>query len=62
MAMLDIAYIRTNPDKVKLAAEQKLADADIDRLLALDSEAQASGFLGLYRVKQPEFYRFLIFV
>jgi hypothetical protein len=31
MAMLDIAYIRTNPGKVKLAAEQKLMDVDIDR-------------------------------
>lgn len=36
--MLDISYIRANPDKVKLAAEQKLIDVDIDRLLLLDTQ------------------------
>lgn len=42
--MLDIAYIRANPDKVKLAAEQKLIDLDVDRLLALDAEIRKHNF------------------
>jgi seryl-tRNA synthetase len=42
--MLDIAYIRANPDKVKLAAEQKLMDVDVDRLLALDAEIRTLNF------------------
>lgn len=34
--MLDIKYIRTNSDKVKEAAKNKLVKVDIDRLLELD--------------------------
>jgi seryl-tRNA synthetase len=36
--MLDIKYIRENPDKVKAACKNKNVDADIDALLALDAE------------------------
>lgn len=36
--MLDIAFIRQNPDAVKKAVKDKLMDADIDRLLELDAE------------------------
>lgn len=42
--MLDIAYIRANPDKVKLAAKQKMMDVDVDRLLALDAEIRKLNF------------------
>jgi seryl-tRNA synthetase len=44
MTMLDIAYIRANPNKVKLAAEQKLMSIDVDRLLALDAEIRKFNF------------------
>ena len=51
--MFDIAYIRANPDKVKLAAEQKLMDVDIDRLLALDAEIRKFNFqIGTLRSKR----------
>lgn len=36
--MLDIAFIRQNPDVVKKAVKDKLMDVDIDRLLELDSD------------------------
>lgn len=39
--MLDINLIRQNPDIVKKAARDKLMDADIDRLLALDQGIRA---------------------
>ena len=39
--MLDINFIRENPEKVKLAAEQKLIETDIDRLLELDGAIKA---------------------
>ena len=34
--MLDIKYIRENPDFIKEAARRKKFEVDIDRLLALD--------------------------
>ena len=41
--MLDIRYIRDNPDAVKLAAQRKnFPDVDIDRLLALDLDIRAA--------------------
>lgn len=36
--MLDIQFIRENPQKVKLAAEQKNISVDVDALLALDKK------------------------
>jgi seryl-tRNA synthetase len=36
--MLDIDFIRRNPDQVKLAAKRKRFDVDIDRLLSVDAE------------------------
>jgi seryl-tRNA synthetase len=36
--MLDISFIRSNPDTVKQAARNKRVDVDIDKLLALDEE------------------------
>ena len=39
--MLDINFIRNNPEAVKEAARNKLMKVDIDRLLALDSEIRA---------------------
>ncbi|MDR0287893.1 MAG: serine--tRNA ligase [Clostridiales bacterium] len=36
--MLDIKFIRENPEKVKLASIQKLMPVDIDRLLLLDGQ------------------------
>ncbi|NJD02617.1 MAG: hypothetical protein FIA99_08495 [Ruminiclostridium sp.] len=42
--MLDINYIRVNPDKVKLAAEQKLMDIDVDRLLLLDAQIRKMNY------------------
>src|SRR5688500_10702444 len=36
--MLDIKFIRENPDKVREAAKNKKVDVDIDALLALDAE------------------------
>ena len=41
--MLDIAYIRENPDIVKKAAADKRTPVDIDRLLALDAELREGG-------------------
>ncbi|HOX37081.1 MAG TPA: serine--tRNA ligase [Candidatus Brocadiia bacterium] len=35
--MLDIKFIRQNPDLIKQAAQRKRIDADVDRLLAVDS-------------------------
>jgi seryl-tRNA synthetase len=40
--MLDIAYIRQNPDVVKKAAADKRMPADIDRLLELDAQLRES--------------------
>lgn len=39
--MLDISYIRENPDAVKAAVRNKKADVDIDAVLALDDERRA---------------------
>ncbi len=39
--MLDIKFIRENPDKVKEGIQRKGADADINGLLALDEERRA---------------------
>lgn len=36
--MLDIKFIRENPDKVRTAAKNKKVDADVDALLRLDAE------------------------
>ncbi len=36
--MLDIKYIRENPDKVKENSKDRLCDVDIDKLLELDSK------------------------
>ena len=36
--MIDIRFIRENPEKVKQAAEQKLMPVDVDRLLFLDEQ------------------------
>ena len=36
--MLDMRFIRENPDKVKTAIKNKFCDVDIDKLLALDME------------------------
>jgi len=36
--MLDMRFIRENPDKVKTAIRNKFCDVDIDKLLALDRE------------------------
>lgn len=36
--MLDIKFIRENPDKVKTAAKNKKVDVDVDAILALDAE------------------------
>lgn len=36
--MLDIKFIRENPDKVRQAAKNKKVDVDIDSLLSLDAE------------------------
>ena len=36
--MLDIKYIRENPEKVKEAAKNKKVDVDVDALLSLDAE------------------------
>ena len=36
--MLDIKFIRENPEKVKVNCKNRLADVDIDKLLQLDSE------------------------
>jgi seryl-tRNA synthetase len=41
--MLDIAFIRQNPDIIKKAALDKRAPADIDRLLGLDAQLRDSG-------------------
>ncbi|MCX7747575.1 MAG: serine--tRNA ligase [Clostridia bacterium] len=40
--MLDINYIRNNPDIVKKAAQDKLMEVDVDRLLELDSKVRES--------------------
>ncbi len=39
--MLDIKFIRENSDIVKLAAQKKRSDVDIDRLLELDDQRRA---------------------
>ena len=39
--MLDIRFIRQNPDKVKWAAEVKRIDCDVDRLLEVDAKMTA---------------------
>ncbi|MEY4745379.1 MAG: seryl-tRNA synthetase, partial [Candidatus Parcubacteria bacterium] len=39
--MLDIKYIRENPDKVRTAAKNKKVDVDIEALLALDAERRS---------------------
>ena len=36
--MLDIKFIRENPDKVKEACRNKQVQVDIDRLLEMDSQ------------------------
>ncbi|MFC1638775.1 serine--tRNA ligase [Patescibacteria group bacterium] len=36
--MLDIKFIRENPDRVKQAAKERKCDADVDRLLELDEK------------------------
>ena len=36
--MLDIKFIRENPEKVKKAAENKQVEVDIDRLLELEEK------------------------
>lgn len=41
--MLDIAFIRENPEIVKKAAADKRMPVDIDRLLTLDAELRGSG-------------------
>jgi seryl-tRNA synthetase len=41
--MLDVAFIRQNPDIVKKAAADKRMPVDIDRLLALDAELRDGG-------------------
>jgi seryl-tRNA synthetase len=41
--MLDIAFIRENPDVIKKAAADKRMPVDIDRLLALDAELREGG-------------------
>jgi seryl-tRNA synthetase len=41
--MLDIAFIRENPDVVKKAAEDKRMPVDVGRLLALDGELREGG-------------------
>ncbi len=38
--MLDLAFIRANPDIVKDAARRKRANVDIDALLDLDARMQ----------------------
>ncbi|HYH05371.1 MAG TPA: hypothetical protein VEC37_19935, partial [Bacillota bacterium] len=40
--MLDINYIRENPNVVKQAVVNKLMDTDIDRLLELDVQIRES--------------------
>ena len=39
--MLDIKFIRENADIIKLAAQKKRSDVDIDRLLVVDEERRA---------------------
>ncbi|OQB06540.1 MAG: Serine--tRNA ligase [bacterium ADurb.Bin212] len=39
--MLDIKYIRENPDKVKENCKNRLCDVDIDKLLELDSQRRS---------------------
>ncbi|MDR1693535.1 MAG: serine--tRNA ligase [Oscillospiraceae bacterium] len=41
--MLDIAFIRENPEIVKKAASDKRMPVDVDRLLALDAELREGG-------------------
>ena len=42
--MIDIKIIRKNPEKVKLAAEQKLLEVDIDRVLFLDEQLRKMNY------------------
>lgn len=39
--MLDLEYLRENPERVKQAAEQKGEDCDIDRILSIDEERRS---------------------
>src|SRR5689334_19312755 len=39
--MLDLKFIRQNPDLVKAGARKKRIECDIDGLLALDAESRA---------------------
>jgi len=38
--MLDIKFIRENPDKVKQGCQKKQADVDIDKLLEIDKKEE----------------------
>ena len=40
--MLDIKFIRENPDKIRRAAEVKRIDCDVEELLRVDEELRSS--------------------
>ena len=53
--MLDIKFIRENADLVKLAAQKKRMDVDVDRLLTVDAERrELMGSVEEMRAKQNE--------
>jgi len=38
--MLDIKFIRENPEKVKIGAKNKGVEVDVDKLLELDKKSE----------------------